>query len=58
MDTLVDKYPENLSFVLLPIRAVNEIFVKTKVGVSFDMKKWSSIREGLKFNNIRRYKKI
>ena len=35
MDTLVDKYPENLSFVLLPIRAVNEIFVKTKVGGKF-----------------------
>jgi hypothetical protein len=42
----VDKYPENLCFVLVPVRALNKIFSKTKL-VSFDMKKWSSIREGL-----------
>jgi hypothetical protein len=33
---LVEKYPENRSFVLQPVRAVNEILVKTKLGVSFD----------------------
>ena len=29
---LVDKYLENLSFVLIPVRTVKEIFVKTKLG--------------------------
>ncbi len=35
----VEKHPENLSFVLLQVRVVREILVKTKLGVSFDMKK-------------------
>jgi hypothetical protein len=32
---LVEKYPENRSFVLQPVRAVNEILVKTKLGGQF-----------------------
>ena len=35
----VEKHPETLSFVLLQVRAVHEILVNTKLGVSFDMKK-------------------
>jgi hypothetical protein len=31
----VEKYPENRSFVLQPVRAVNEILVKTKLEGQF-----------------------